>query len=136
MLLSVAARTFERYAAGAYNVNNLSDLSRLQADLAAWQGRNFKTPTLEQLALGVGEEVGEMQHAILKHVQGIRGMADRDAFLVAVGDAIGDACIYMMQLCTMLRLDFQAIVAETAHAVLKRDWKANPETGISEERAP
>lgn len=131
-----ANQVFDRYAAGAYNVDDLSDLSRLQAELAAWQGRNFGAAPTELLALGVCEESGELAHAVLKHAQKIRGMQDEAAYKAAVADAAGDISIYLMNLLTGLRLDFGTIIEETAKRVMKRDWKARPTDGGQPEVAP
>jgi hypothetical protein len=55
---------------------------------------------IEDLRLGVIEEVGELSHAILKNRQGIRGMKEGPAFIAARDDAIGDILVYYIQLCT------------------------------------
>jgi NTP pyrophosphatase (non-canonical NTP hydrolase) len=91
--------------------------------------KNFGQPSDEHLGLGACEEVGELAHSILKHAQGIRGMGDDDKYEAAAGDAIADTVIYLMQLCTSLRMDFETLVEETAKQVMKRDWKANCATG-------
>ena len=103
--------------------------SWLQEKLAAWQGRNFGAPALSEIALGVGEEVGELHHAILKRTQRIRGMDDEGNFKEAAGDAIADATIYLIQLATALRLDFATLVHETAKHVMARDWVSNKQDG-------
>ena len=121
-----AAAIFALYAADLPPYNNAADvgvLSALQCWLSEWQSRNLGAATLEQLALGVAEESGELAHSILKHSQGIRGMDDREAFRAAAGDAIADCAVFLIQMCTLLRLDFQELVHATADQVMGRNWK-------------
>jgi NTP pyrophosphatase (non-canonical NTP hydrolase) len=104
-------------------------LSVTQVQLSRWQIRNFGSQSDECIALGAAEEVGELAHAVLKHVQKIRGMGNKEAYRAAAGDAIADTVVYLVQLCTSLRLDFGTLFEETARQVMMRDWKANKETG-------
>jgi NTP pyrophosphatase (non-canonical NTP hydrolase) len=123
---------FDGYAAfSPKDFDQLGDgtLARLQVELAAWQNRNFGAVPMWQPALGAGEEVGELQHAVLKHFQGIRGLDDKDRLLAQASDAIGDVVVYLMQVCTALRLDFETVVRGTATHVMKRDWVADKATG-------
>ena len=113
-------------AKAAFGTEKTTYSGMLQEKLAAWQGRNFGAATVEQMALGVSEEAGELSHAVLKHIQKIRGMEDMDAFREAAGDAIADCTIYLMQIATILRLDYLTLVQETARKVMERDWKARP----------
>lgn len=106
---------------GSFNV------SALQVKLARWQNHNFGFQPAERQMLGVMEEVGELSHAILKNQQGIRGMDDQAAFKDAAGDAIADTVVYLIQLCTSLRLDFGTLLRETARDVMERNWVDNPE---------
>ena len=48
---------------------------------------------------GLIEEFGELFHAILKNIQGIRGFDDKDTFEKAVKDAIGDMMVYLCHWC-------------------------------------
>ena len=104
-------------------------LADLQVELARWQHSNFGIASDEQLALGVAEEAGELAHAVLKHSQRIRGLADQDTYREQAGDAIADAVIYAMQLATALRLDFAVLLHETARKVMDRKWREHPEHG-------
>lgn len=107
------------------------EMSALQVRLFRWQSRNFGVPSRFQILAGVMEEVGELSHALLKNAQGIRGMSDDDA-RVAAGDAIADAVVYLIQLCTALRIDFGVLIWRVAETVLGRDWVADPEKGGQE----
>ena len=101
----------------------------LQTRLEEWQIKNFGEASVDQMILGATEELGELCHARLKHSQGIRGMADKGAYVVAAGDAIADCTIFLMQIATALGLDFETLVHDTAEQVMKRDWRKKPEHG-------
>lgn len=134
-----AKERFNGYAAfSPQDFEKLGDgtLARLQVELAAWQNRNFGAIPMWQPALGAGEEVGELQHAVLKHYQGIRGLDDRERLLAQASDSVGDAVVYLMQVCTALRLDFETVVRGTAMHVLKRDWVKDPLAGGTEPVQP
>lgn len=73
-----------------------------------------------QRAAPLQEAVGRLAHAILKREQGIRGTAHEHA--VAARDAIGDICVYLMDLCHREGWYFGAILQEVSAKVLKRDW--------------
>ncbi len=105
------------------------DLSLIQADLAFWQKQNFGRVTELEMLAGVVEEVGELAHALLKHRQGIRGMEGEGAMVEAAGDAIADAMICLIQLCTLLKLDWGELLFRTAEQVMRRDWKKDSEEG-------
>ena len=96
------------------------DYKGLQTLLAQWQKENFDEPNDRaqlQLTLGVCEESGELAHAILKEDQGIR--KDQDLAALAE-DAIGDICVYLMQLCTIRKLDFFEIIWNVSQKVMER----------------
>lgn len=138
-----AREAFEKWAADPTKADN--PCSMLQGLLAVWQNRNFGAQPDWHFVAGQGEEVGEMaeallmlkvvaasgrvDHALLKHVQGIRGLENREAYLSALGDAIADQVIYLMQLATVNRIDFWTLIRETARDVMKRDWTKKPEGG-------
>jgi NTP pyrophosphatase (non-canonical NTP hydrolase) len=114
-----ALRAFEVYAAD-------DKAACLQARLVRWQVRNFGAVPIEQNCLGASEEVGELCHAVLKSLHGIRGFDDRDKLREAAGDAIADCVIFLMQASTCLRLDFETLLRLTAERVMQRDWVTNP----------
>ncbi len=125
----VASDVFNSYAALDTPALPTGYFPALQVELARWQSRNFGGATNYQMLAGVTEEVGELAHAILKHEQRIRGMDDMQAFRAAAGDAVADATVYLIQLCTLLRLDFATLVQKTAEQVMKREWTKNRATG-------
>jgi len=72
--------------------------NQLVADIADeirdWSTRNFPRNTPEEPLLGMGEELGEIKHALLKIRQGIRGTPDE--LRAELADAIGDFIIFML----------------------------------------
>jgi hypothetical protein len=112
-------------------------LHQLQMELAAWQGRKFGAQLDVDMVLGINEEGGELldailaavgvgvesgklSHAMLKHRQKIRGLQDTNAFRAAAGDAVGDNFVYSVQFCTILRLDYGALILGTSQYVMRR----------------
>lgn len=103
------------------------DLVKLQTEVHAWEIENFGEQPTHRMVLGACEEVGELAHAQLKIEQAIRGtVEEHDA---KAKDAIGDAVIFLLNLCSTRGWSFEQIVRETWAEVSQRDWKANPETG-------
>lgn len=117
---------FEKYAADSTGSGASTAMGQMQAQLAAWQGRNFGAATLEQIALGVCEEAGELAHAVLKRSQGIRGFDDDAKFKEYARDAAGDVMVFLGQLLTALRSDMETVYLVTGRQVLARDWKKDP----------
>ena len=104
------------------------DLDDLQQEIAVWQDRNFATTGATELLLGVAEEVGELSHAHLKGVQGIRH--SRNQIREMKKDAVGDILIYLMNYCSKEDLLFSDCLHSTwATIVKKRDWISDPEHG-------
>ena len=102
-------------------------LSKIQKEHIGWSLSNFGVHPAYQPLLGVGEEVGELNHAYLKAIQGIRGTPEQHhADMI---DAVGDIVIYLCDFCNCMDIDLEGAVAETWAKVKKRDWKKNPESG-------
>jgi NTP pyrophosphatase (non-canonical NTP hydrolase) len=97
------------------------NLNQIQKEQDEWSKRNFDNKKPYQPILGATEEVGELAHAYLKMEQGIRGTkADHE---LAMKDAIGDCCIFLMDFCNQMGWSFEEIIDETWEHVKKRDWK-------------
>ena len=96
-------------------------LKEIQKEQGEWSARNFDNKKIYQPILGATEEVGELAHAYLKMEQGIRGT--KEEHQAAMKDAIGDCCIFLMDLCNQMDWDFEGIIRETWAQVKKRDWK-------------
>lgn len=99
----------------------------LQQELHEWRLRNFPDADPTQQLLGVGEEVGELMHAHLKSMQGIRG--DDKLHEAEAKDAVGDIVIFLMGYCSYHGWDLMQLVYDAAETVFARDWIADPVAG-------
>jgi NTP pyrophosphatase (non-canonical NTP hydrolase) len=109
----------------------------LQSQSNEWRDKNFTINNdsllqtiagLEQL-LGMVEEVGEIAHAELKRLQGIRGFHADDVYYPAISDGVGDLLLFTAGYCTRRNLNMQDCAEHTWAQVKNRDWKANPQDG-------
>ena len=67
-------------------------IRELQAEIEPWSLRNFPTADATQQLLGIQEEVGELSHAHLKEMQGIRQNEDH---VEMAKDALGDIFVFL-----------------------------------------
>ena len=96
-------------------------LDRLQAVHAEWSESNFGDQPSTLPLLGVAEEVGELNHAHLKGLQGIREddeTTGEDAKL----DAVGDVVLYLIDYCSREGLSFPEAVQTAVEEVHGREW--------------
>lgn len=103
------------------------NFDRLQREARAWNLRNFGDHPYTHPLMGVSEEVGKLNHALLKQEQGIQGTKaqhESDA-----KDAVGDIIIFLADVCSCRGWSMQDIVESTWAEVKKRDWKKNPTDG-------
>lgn len=104
----------------------METLDALQQTFAGWRERNFPTtyhrPELQ--ALGVGEESGELQRAVLKREQGIRNITDSQ-----IKKEIADVVIFAMSVADCYGWLLSDILQEVSPSVLERDWIAYPASG-------
>lgn len=105
-------------------------LETLQNEQREWADKNF--PTKHEggyhSLLGVMEELGELAHAHLKGLQGIR---HTPAEIVNMKrDAVGDIVIFLADYCTRNDIDFHTAVWATWDQVKQRNWTKNKETGV------
>lgn len=96
-----------------------------QKDFAEWQRQNFGGCTIEEMCLGMAEEVGEMAHWILKSKQGIRGATPEQA-KEKIADAFADTLVFGLQAMTCIGMDAEEVFTKVAKEVLARNWKENP----------
>lgn len=108
-------------------------LGELQEEQKPWVKHNFGNRPSWYPLLGVVEELGELAHAHLKEEQGIRGT--KAEHMEAKKDAVGDIVIFLADYCSAEGIDLQKAVDEAWSEVKKRDWKAHPKTGKSEQEA-
>ena len=100
------------------------NLKKLQKEVAIWSYKNFGLQEAWMPLLGIGEEVGELNHAFLKKAQNIRRAENHEA---KMKDAVGDIVIYLADFCDSAGLDLDACVTEAWSEVKQRDW--TKETG-------
>ncbi len=105
-------------------------LETLQKEQGAWQEKNFGPSPSWHALLGVQEEAGELCHAHLKSVQGIRTNENHQAAKI---DAVGDIVIYLAAYCNLEGIDLQLAVEQTWQEVSQRNWKANQVNGKTTE---
>lgn len=106
------------------------NFSRLQSEHRKWVAYNFgqKGPRAAwEPLLGIGEELGELDHAFLKAHQGVRGTKEEHA--AAAKDAIGDIVIYLVDFASLAGYDIQEAVEITWKQVSCRDWIKFPGNG-------
>ena len=96
----------------------------LQRDQTLWVNHNFPDRPSWHPLLGAVEELGELAHAHLKEIQGIRKHENHEA---QAKDAIGDVIIYLADYCTARGWDMGEIVEAVWAKVRTRDWQADPE---------
>lgn len=106
-------------------------IRELQELAEEWRSNSFPpehtTPPLQ--ALGVCEEAGELAHAVLKGVQGIRGTEAEHR--MAAADAVGDIVLYLTGVCTAMGLDMQTCIEDAWDQVKQRDWSKNKQDGVT-----
>lgn len=109
----------------------------LQDQSNEWRESNFTINSdhllqliagLEQL-LGMVEEIGEICHAELKRLQGIRGYTDDKVYRDAISDGVGDLLLFTAGYCTRRDLSMQDCAEYTWAKVRNRNWQSNPQDG-------
>ena len=108
---------------------NTSTFKRLQAEIAIWEAHNFGDRPAWQPLLGLQEELGELSHAFLKRAQGIRGTPEKHT--ADIKDACADLIIFLCDFANAEGIDLETVVAETWAKVKERDWKKNPQNGMT-----
>lgn len=105
-------------------------ITELQKEVGTWSLNNFGEQDKTNAFLGIVEEVGELSHALLKNRQGIRGM-NAQASKEAIGDALADIFIYMLDFCEKNGYNLEDLIEETWESVKKRNWRENNVNGKS-----
>lgn len=100
----------------------------LQRNQKEWSDRNFGEQVPYHCLLGAVEEIGELAHAHLKSVQGIRGMT-RETYLSKARDAVADVIVFLAGYCSAEGIDLQDAITEVSTEVFKRDWASDPDKG-------
>ena len=73
--------------------------------------------------------MGELAHAHLKDLQGIRGT--HDEHMDNAKDAVADTIIFLSDYCTAMGFDLQDVMEKTWAMVKQRDWRSDPQNGKS-----
>jgi len=104
-------------------------LSSYQARHKEWSEKNFPNETWQDVLMGVVEEVGELNHYLLKQKQKIRGTYEEHE--AGAKDSVGDIMVYLMHVCTLRGWDMETIFQKTVEHVLTREWVVDPLTGVT-----
>jgi len=108
----------------------------LQNRLMRWQNKNFDACDCkpEWMIVGAVEELGEAAHVLLKSRQKIREYQNGfdDVAREDLKDAIVDAVIYLMQLCSRTDIAFGDALFKITEEVLERNWKEKKTDGVNE----
>lgn len=102
---------------------------QLQEEQKPWVEHNFPGRDDYYPLLGAIEEVGELSHAHLKGLQGIR--LTPEEVLAKKADAVADTVIYLSDYCTANGIDFQEAVETAWSHVKTRDWRKDPKLGVT-----
>lgn len=112
-------------------VNAMNDLMSIPVRVHLWRQRNFPNATAEMQLLGIMEEVGELAHAQLKGMQGIRHTPEEIRKMKE--DAVADIAVYAMAYSGIEGIDYHAGLRRTWAKVEKRDWQKDPMNAASGE---
>lgn len=99
-------------------------LCRFQSEVGQWSRDNFGAQPSTNPLLGITEEVGELSHAHLKGLQGIRHTPEEVRSMKV--DAIADILVYMADYCEREGIDLEGAVIVTWKKVRERNWTQNP----------
>lgn len=99
------------------------EIERYQLEIKEWSKKNFGDQPSTNPLLGIMEELGELTHAHLKGIQGIRHTSE-EIFKMR-RDALGDIFIYMCDYADRSGIFLQGAIEDAWNEVKKRDWKEN-----------
>src|SRR5688572_26197268 len=90
-------------------------LDSLQKRVAKWEAANFPEAAEWEVTLGVCEEVGEIADCVVKMARGIRVDEYSEERL---RDALGDAVVYMMGICSRRGWSLHDVISDTVREVV------------------
>ena len=102
-------------------------MNNLLNQITDWQDANFPGADPYQSLLGMMEELGELAHAHLKGVQGIRHTENEIREMKI--DALGDILIFMIHYANQHDLSLIDCLERAWKQVKSRNWKERPLTG-------
>lgn len=101
------------------------DLDSLQRQVGEWSVENFGDQPATYPLLGVGEELGELHHAVLKDLQGIREDEEGVGHEAEL-DAVGDIIVYLADFCHRRGLHLgDAVDTAWYGEVVEREWDSD-----------
>ena len=100
-------------------------LTQLQDEIAPWTEHNFPGEQPVESLLSAIEEIGELAHAHLSSIQGIRGTETEHT--TAAKDAVGDVVIALAHYCNTRGFDMAQLVERTWTKVRQRDYTTDPQ---------
>lgn len=104
-------------------------LRKLQTEREEWAEYNFGGTSSEEMFLGIVEELGELSHSRLKHMQGIR---TNENHVEMSKDAVGDIIIFLAGYCSASGFNMEDAVTAAWDEVKQRNWKKFPKNGKNE----
>ncbi len=104
--------------------NGAFRLCYFQSEVGQWSRDNFGDQPSTNPLLGITEEVGELSHAHLKGLQGIRHTPEEIGEMKV--DAVADILVYLADYTEREGIDLEGAVMVTWKKVRERNWKANP----------
>lgn len=107
------------------------DLKELQYRVGTWSQRNFGDQDPSHVLLGVIEELGELAHAQLKGIQGIRHTSEEIREMKE--DAVADIIIYLCDYCHKSDINIEQALINTWRKVSQRDWANDPQGAADKE---
>lgn len=102
-------------------------LKQIQLEHSEWAQRNWPGYAPYRAVLGMMEELGELSHAHLKTIDGIRGTAESHS--LKERDALGDLLLFACAFASAQGYDLETILNETWEQVSQRDWIKYPLNG-------
>jgi NTP pyrophosphatase (non-canonical NTP hydrolase) len=103
------------------------NLLKLQNEVKEWADSNFEKHGNTLSLLGAMEELGELAHAHLKGIQGIRHTPEE--IIELKRDAVADIIVYLADYCATENIDLEKTLQDTWSKVSKRNWKNNKNDG-------
>lgn len=103
-------------------------LGELQARATSHHREQFGLPTLSVRGLKVGEEAGEVQGALVRHLS----RRDGRSWSLELRSEIGDLMVATLMLANGLGMDLQTVTEEAVERFCSRTWEVDKDAGEAE----